>query len=187
MTSAERIKRAIRGEPVDRTPIYGWVSANLSEEIKARYGSVAAFEDKYEFDAAHIFGAPEPHKSKAYLRELQARYEELTPDILLDEAFFFPAGEQNWERMERAIAHHKRRDRFCYVQTPGFFEYFNSVFGLENHLMYLLIYRDEIAELYRRQADWLIEYVDRCLEREVDCIHLSDDWGSQRALMFSPE
>lgn len=187
MTSRERVLRAIKGEPTDRTPIYGWVSANLSDEIKALCGSVAAFEDRYEFDAAHIFGAPEPHGTKNDLKALLSRHEELTPDLLLEEPFFFPAEAQNWERMDRAIAHHRKRDRFCYVQSPGFFEYFNSVFGLENHLMYLLIYRDEIAELYRRQADWLIAYADCCLAHGADCIHISDDWGSQRALMFSPE
>ena len=80
MTSRERVLHAIKGEPTDRTPIYGWVSANLSEEIKARYGSVAAFEDRYEFDVAHIFGAPEPHGTKADRQALLARHEELTPD-----------------------------------------------------------------------------------------------------------
>ena len=186
MTSRERVIRAIRGEKTDRTPIYGWVSANLKNEISEKYGSVAEFEDLYEFDAAHIFGAPEPHKSKEYLDSLISRYDELTPDILLEEEFFFPAAEQDWSRLKESLAHHKARDRFCYVQTPGFFEYFNSVFGIENHLMYLILYREELAELYSKQADWVIKFADCCLDLGIDCIHISDDWGSQRELMFSP-
>ncbi len=187
MTSRERVLKAIRGEKTDRTPIYGWVSANLEDEISEVYGSVAAFEDLYEFDTAHIFGAPGPFKNTAYLESIKARYDELTPDVLLDEEFFFPAADQEWSNVKKALEHHKKRDRFCYMQTPGFFEFFNAVFGIENQLMYLILYRDELAELYSRQADWLIGFVDCCLELGVDCVHISDDWGSQRELMFSPE
>lgn len=187
MNSRERVLNAIKGEPTDRTPIYGWVSANLSKEISAIYGSVAAFEDLYEFDAAHIFGGPVPYKTKPYLASLREKYDELTPDLLLEEEFFFPAAEHDWSRVKAAIEHHKKRGRFCYMQTPGFFEFFNDVFGIENQLMYLILYRDELAELYSRQADWLMGYVDICLELGIDCIHISDDWGSQRELMFSPE
>ena len=58
MTGTERVTKTILGEPTDRQPIYGWVSANLGAEITNRFGSVEAFEDKYEFDIAHIFGGP---------------------------------------------------------------------------------------------------------------------------------
>ena len=187
MTSRERVLRAIRGEETDRTPIYGWVSANLKDEIEEKYGSVAAFEDLYEFDAAHIFGAPIPYKDNAYLGSIKARCDELTPDLLLEEEFFFPAADQDWAGVKSALEHHRKRNRFCYMQTPGFFEFFNDVFGIENQLMYLILYRDELAELYAAQADWLIGFADCCLELGIDCIHISDDWGSQRELMFSPE
>lgn len=187
MTSRERVICAIRGEKTDRTPIYGWVRANLKDEIEEKYGSVEAFEDLYEFDAAHIFGNLSPYKSNAYLRDLKARYDELTPDLLLNEEFFFPAADQDWSEVRRAMEHHRKRNRFCYMQTPGFFEFFNKVFGIENQLMYLILYRDELSELYSKQANWIIGYADCCLEMGIDCVHISDDWGSQRDLMFSPE
>ena len=47
MNSTERVKRTILGLETDRQPIYGWVSANLSNELTEAYGSVANFEDKY--------------------------------------------------------------------------------------------------------------------------------------------
>lgn len=187
MTSRERMIKTIQGEKTDRVPIYGWVSANLNDEISEKFGSVFAFEDHYGFDAAHIFGAPLPYKTEEYLNGIRERYDELTPEDLLEEEFFFPAETQDWSLVENALAHHGKRDRFCYLQTPGFFEFFNDVFGIENQLMYLILYRDELAELYKRQADWLIGFVDRALALGVDCIHVSDDWGSQRELMFSPE
>ena len=37
MNSTERVKNTILGLPVDRQPIYGWVSANLSEEITEKW------------------------------------------------------------------------------------------------------------------------------------------------------
>ncbi len=185
MTSKERVLNAIKGKATDRTPVYGWVSANLTDEINAVYGSVEAFEDLYEFDAAHIFGAPRPYR-KAMLNELREKNEELTPDILLEGGVAVPAEKANWSKVKAALEHHGQRGRFCYVQTPGFFEYFNGVFGIENQLMYLILYREELAELYKRQADWLIGFADCAIDLGVDCIHISDDWGSQRDLMFDP-
>ena len=55
LTGIERVRRAITGLEVDRTPVYGWLSANLSSEITAAFGSLAAFEAKYAFDAVHLF------------------------------------------------------------------------------------------------------------------------------------
>ena len=46
MNSTERVKRAITGQAVDRMPMYGWLSANLTDELTRACGSVAAFEDK---------------------------------------------------------------------------------------------------------------------------------------------
>ena len=58
MTSRERVLAVIQHRKPDRIPIYGWVSANLDKPIAAAFGSVAAFEDRYEFDYAHLFGGP---------------------------------------------------------------------------------------------------------------------------------
>ncbi|MCR5040791.1 MAG: hypothetical protein K6C36_01680 [Clostridia bacterium] len=88
--------------------------------------------------------------------------------------------------LEDALAFHKRRGRFCYVQTPGFFEQFNDVFGIENQLLYMALYPDELIELYRRQAEWTVRFAGRCIDLGLDMIHISDDWGSQHDLLFSP-
>jgi uroporphyrinogen decarboxylase len=115
-------------------------------------------------------------------------HDELTPDILLETDDFFtsPRFPEDYRRLADRFAYHKAKGRFCYVQTPGFFEHFNGVFGIENHLMYLALYPEELAELYRRQADWTIEFAGCCIDLGIDMIHLSDDWGSQRDMLFSP-
>ena len=186
MNSTERVRRTILGQETDRQPIYGWVSANLSDEITAAYGSVAAFEDHYAFDCAHIFGGPSAfHKS--VIEGLRAENDELTPDILLEHDIFTdPDLPQTYRNLEASIAFHKKRGRFCYVQTPGFFEQFNSIFGIENQLLYMAMYPDELNELYRRQAEWTKTFADHAIACGADMIHFSDDWGAQKDMLFSP-
>lgn len=187
MNSTERVTAAILGKKLDRQPIYGWVRENLSDEISAEYGSVEAFEDKFEFDAAHIFGGPWSFDGESF-DEIRSRHDELTPDILLGyNLFTSPDNDADFEQVRREIARHKERDRFCYMQTPGLFEHFNTVFGIENHLMYTALYPEELCELYSRQAEWTIKFADKCISLGADMIHLSDDWGSQRDMLFSPD
>ncbi len=186
MNSTQRVRNTILGKEIDRQPIYGWVSANLSEQIIEKWGSVSAFEDKYEFDMAHIFGGPGAFNGELIDRLREAN-EELTPDILSDEDIFTsPDNADDYKNIADSIRFHKERDRFCYVQTPGFFEQFNDVFGIQNQLMYMAIYPDELNDLYKRQADWTIRFAEQCLRLGADMIHLSDDWGSQKDMMFSP-
>ena len=187
MNSTERVTNTILGKPVDRQPIYGWVFENLRNEITQAFGSVEDFEDHYEFDMAHLFGGPGAFK-KGVLDRLTAENEELTPDLLAEEdVFASPDRMEDYAGVAGALRFHKQRDRFCYVQTPGFFEQFNGVFGIENQLLYLAMYPDELGELYRRQADWTIRFAGHCIDLGVDMIHISDDWGAQNNMMFSPK
>ena len=94
---------------------------------------------------------------------------------------------ESYEKIRNQIAHHKeQRGRFVYMQAPGIFECLNDVFGIENHLRYLAQYEDELHRVYRRQAEWNLAFANNCIDLGVDMIHVSDDWGTQRGLMFSP-
>ena len=131
MNSTERVTRTILGKDTDRTPIYGWVSANLTNEITAAYGSVAAFEDKYEYDMAHIFAGPHAFNSDL-IEGIRKANDELTPDLLLDrDIFLTPDNPDAYKGLTAALDFHKKRGRFCYIQTPGFFEQYNSIFGIQ--------------------------------------------------------
>ena len=186
MDSTERVRNTILGKPTDRQPIYGWVAANLSNELTQAYGSVAAFEDKYDFDMAHLFGGPGYFKEEVFNR-LRAENDEMTPDLLVDEDFFSdPDVIDQYQNLKDALDFHKARGRFCYVQTPGFFEQFNGVFGIENQLLYLAMYPDELDELYRRQAEWTVKFAGHCIDMGIDMVHISDDWGAQKDMMFNP-
>ena len=183
MTSKQLVKQTMQGDSMRRTPIYGWVSENLSDEISAAFGSVEQFEDSYAFDMAHIFGGPNPFSNQLY--DLINCSEEITPEVFLS----FPLNDLNstddYNDVVAAVKHHSQRDRFNYVQTNGVFEALNGVFGIENHLMYLALYPDKIKEVYQRLVEWNIKHAHNLIELGVDGIHVSDDWGSQNSLMFS--
>jgi len=187
MNSTERVRNLILGKEIDRQPVYGWLFANLTEQISERFGSVEVFEDKYEFDVAHLFGGPDVYNWD-FINRVKLSDDEITPDVLVSEELFKSTENlADYDNIAASLRHHKERGRFCYVQTPGFFEAFNSVFGIQNHLMWLALYPNEIAELYKMQAEWNIRFADHCIDLGVDMIHISDDWGSQRDLMFSPK
>lgn len=188
MTSKELVVKTMRGENPGRTPVYGWVSANLSEPIRKEFGSVENFEDHYRFDLAHIFGGPDILDKGQYdtLDAMRQQGVEITPEVLLDFPFRDPVNMEDYRDVVHAMDHHRRRDRFCYVQTPGIFEALNGIFGIENHLLYMALYPEELQAVYRRMADWNIRNAQNLVELGVDCIHVSDDWGAQRGMMFSP-
>lgn len=185
MTSRELVSKTIRGENPGRTPVYGWLFQNLAEPLTRAFGSVEAFEDHYQFDMAHLFGGPYPFDEEV-LAKLRASGE-LTPEAVLEIPFLPVDRTADYDGILRGLAHHqKERGRFCYVQTNGIFEPVNDIFGIEEQLCNLLLYPEEMAELYRRLCDWNLKFIDHVTELGVDMVHISDDWGAQRSLLFSP-
>ncbi len=186
MLPRERVIKVIHHEKPDRIPIYGWVRANLEKPISEAFGSVEAFEDKYAFDFAHIFGGPGCYPNEE-LQRLRQDMGEVEPCRLLEIPMCDPNHMDAYTSIINAIHHHKeQRGRFVYVQTPGVFEALNGVFGIENHLLYLAHFEEDLHEVYRRQAEWNRAFANNCIDLGVDMIHVSDDWGSQKSLLFSP-
>jgi len=184
--SRQRVIKVIHHEKPDRTPIYGWLSANLTPQIAEAFGSVAAFEDKYEFDFAHLFGGPATFPSEAVEKLRAERGGQIDPPSALDLPLSDPDDLCAYADVVAGIRHHKeQRGRFVYMQTPGIFEALNGVFGIEQHLMYLLMHPEELHEVYRRQALWNRAFAMNCLDLGIDMVHVSDDWGAQHGLMFS--
>ena len=187
MLPRDRVIQVINHNPPDRIPIYGWVRSNLETEISEAFGSVEAFEDHYEFDLAHIFGGPHPYPGDALKALRQASNGVVDPRALLDIPLNDPNHTNTYQNIVNAIKHHKEnRGRFVYVQTPGIFECLNGPFGIENHLMYLALYENDLHEVYRRQSEWNRAFTGNCIDLGIDMVHISDDWGGQNTLLFSP-
>jgi len=188
MLPRERVIKVIKHEKPDRVPIYGWVRANLEGIINQAFGSADAFEDKYEFDYTHIFGGPGSYAGEM-LNQLRANNGGIIePKALMEIPLTDPNITEAYKSIEDQVKYHKeQKGRFVYVQTPGIFECLNGVFGIENHLAYLLMYEDDLHRVYKRQAEWNREFANNCIDIGVDMVHISDDWGSQKGLMFSPK
>jgi uroporphyrinogen decarboxylase len=186
MNSRERVLATIQHRPADRMPVYGWTQANLEQPIRAAFGSVEAFEDRYEFDLVHLFGGPYPHP-EPYRRPVEGAGPSILPQDYLDVPLTDPNDQAAYQDLAAQIAHHQgRRGRFVYVQTPGIFECLNDVFGLQNHLLYLSLHPDALRQVYQRQAEWNRAFALNCLDLGVDMIHVTDDWGGQDRTLFSP-
>ena len=187
MSPRERVIAVIEHRKPDRIPVYGWLKENLDKPICETFGSVEAFEDMYEFDLAHLFGGPHIYPAdsmEAIRRECGGN---IDPSILLDIPLSDPNNFEDYQVILDQIKHHKQeRGRFVYVQTPGVFECYNEYLRIENHLTYLVLYEKELHQLYCRQAEWNRSFALNCLDLGVDMIHVSDDWGSQNNLLFSP-
>ena len=186
MLPRERVIAVINHGKPDRVPIYGWVRFNLEQQINQAFGSVEAFEDHYEFDFAHLFGGPSPYPADIEQIRL-AQGGEIEPRTLLDMPLCDPDNMADYQDLIDAIRHHKeQRGRFVYVQTPGIFECLNGVFGIENHLAYLRLFEEDLHQVYQRQSAWNRAFANHCIDLGVDMVHVSDDWGAQKGLLFSP-
>lgn len=188
MTGKELVAKTIKGENnTGITPVYGWLSANLTEQLTESFGSVENFEDQYEFDMAHLFGGPAMYDMDV-IEEIRKAEGEVTPEMLLEVPFLDPDDEKSYEPVKKGLEFHgKQRERFCYIQSNGIFELNNGFFGIEDHLCWVALYKEELKELYSRQAQWNAKVASNMIDLGVDMVHVSDDWGSQNSLMFSPK
>ena len=188
MKPYELVARTIRGEnDTGITPTYGWLKENLTPQLTESFGSVLNFEEEYQFDMHHVFGGPAPFDFEK-LAQLRAEGVEITPKVVLDIPFLPVDREEDYEGIrEQMDLYRNQLGRFCYVQTNGIFECTNAAFGIEDHLCWMAMYPEEIKELYQRLADWNIRFEHNVMDLGVDMVHISDDWGAQRGLLFSPQ
>ncbi len=188
MKSYELVANTIKGNnTTGRTPIYGWVGWNIVCKENGKYKTQIDFEDHYGFDMAHLFGGPACF-DKEKIEALRASGEELTPEAMLDIPLLPVDNMADYQPIIDALkVYREDRGRFCYMQSNGIFECLNDAFGIEDHLMYLALYPDELKEVYKRQTEWNIKFNEHVMELGVDMVHISDDWGSQNSLMFSKD
>jgi uroporphyrinogen decarboxylase len=186
MNSVERVTAVIRRQPFDRLPVYGWLRSNLEKQLTAAFGSVEAFEDRYEFDMAHLF--PQfPAFSADVLKEARERKgSALSPEDLLDLPMTDADDQAGYRLLADQISFYgKDRGRFTYVQTPGIFEPVNNYLGLENHMMCMALEPDRMMEIYGKQAAWNRRFAMNAIDLGINMVHVSDDWGGQTSLLFS--
>ena len=188
MNSIELVTKTIKGENHSGiTPIYGWLFDYMADKLEKSHGGWKNFEDEYQFDLAHIFTKVFPYDREA-LGKIAESGTEVTPEVALQVPMLDVDDMKLYESVKEDLKFYRdERQRFCYVQSYGIFEACNAAFGIENHLCYMVMYPDELKEFYRRQTEWNKKFINNVIDLGVDMVHISDDWGSQKSLMFSPK
>ncbi|MCO6453271.1 MAG: hypothetical protein J5I90_20990 [Caldilineales bacterium] len=186
MTSRERVLATLRREPTDRTPIDCWLyQKQFLGMLEAEYGTRREFMDEFGIDLMEGF-VPWPNQTGRLLNvdELAdfnpgdprdpfwLTYKDWTPDF---------AGLNIVEAVEQFGG-----ERAITAHIWGIVEGTSRIIGIENCWMHLGKSKQKMADWFDRYADWLCALVDSCIDAGVDIITLSDDWGSNQNMLFSP-
>lgn len=194
MTSKERVLAALSGKRPDSVPLNvfaGW-NPGLRSEIEERHGSIERYRELLRLDVAtgvlprFPFGRPDdvdlPEEVPDFL-DLTPVSSEGSTDIACDGDLFPTVNEAVAGAGERAV----------FAHAWGVFELSQFLFecngrpGTEDALLNMLAEREACKELFKRLGDWTCACVDEAIRAGVDVIELSDDWGQQNTMLFSPD
>jgi uroporphyrinogen decarboxylase len=186
MNGKERVLATLNHQPTDRTPLDCWLyQRQFLDLLAADYGSREKFMDEFSIDLFTGF-VPWPNQLG---RKIEV--EELADIKLLD------ARDPSWlthtawnedfagANVQEAVSQHGDR-RAIVVHLWGIVEGTSSFLGIENCWANLGAEPALMMAWFDRYADWLCDLVDSCVEAGVDVITLSDDWGSNQNMLFSP-
>ena len=190
MNSRQRVTEVINHGKPDRIPVFGWVGGNeeFAPKVVEAFGSIDAFAEKYEFDVVSRAPNLQPFRwDLLHDLKMSKPDSKITPDEILDVPLTDPDDAAAYVGFIEQMKRVKEKELFSYTHTWGYFEGYTSIFGIENHLMNILLYKDEMKEIHKRLSEWHIKFANNILDCGVDMVHFSDDWGAQRGLLFSPD
>lgn len=186
MNGKERVLATLNRQPTDRTPLDCWLyQKQFVEKLEAEYGPRDQFLDEFNID---IFVGFVPYPNQL---GHQVDVKDLAEVDLGD------AGDPKWitftdwnpdfagGNVVEAVEQHGDR-RAIIAHIWGIVEGTSTFLGIENCWANLGLEPELMTAWFDRYADWLCELVDSCLEAGVDIITLSDDWGSNQNMLFSP-
>ncbi|MDZ7290764.1 MAG: uroporphyrinogen decarboxylase family protein [candidate division KSB1 bacterium] len=197
MTSRERVLAVLAGTRPDRVPLNFFAGWNIAvrEKVCARYGSIEAFCERMHTDIVtgvlprFPFGGPENHERIADLD----KYLELEPDNPKSPAILStPCDEVLNNTVAEALRHHQQ-DKAVFCHAWGVFELSQFLFekhgrpGVEQALINMAAEPEKTKRMFMKLACWTADCVENAIKAGVDVIELSDDWGQQRTMLFSPE
>lgn len=186
MNGKERVLATIEQRPTDRTPLDCWLyQKDFVQTLEAEYGSRNKFLDEYNVDLFVGF-VPWPNQLG---REVDVS--ELAGVEIRDPGDPFWVTFTAWNpdfagvNVRDAVEEHGDR-RAVIAHIWGIVEGTSSFMGIENCWANLGLEPELMTNWFDRYADWLCGLVDNCLDAGVDIITLSDDWGSNNNMLFSP-
>lgn len=186
MNRKERVLATLNRQPTDRTPLDCWLyQKQFVEQLAEGYGSRDQFLDEFNID---IFVGFVPYPN-------QLGYKVGVPDLAkLDlgdprdpKWITFNDWNPDFAGVNITEAVKQQGDRRAIIaHIWGIVEGTSTFLGIENCWANLGLEPDLMMAWFDRYADWLCGLVDSCLEAGVDIITLSDDWGSNNNMLFSP-
>lgn len=186
MNSKERVLATYARKRTDRTPLDCWLYQKQFLELLERdYGTREQFMDEFNIDLATGY-VPYPNQlgRKIDVTELadtelgDARNPRWLTHKEWNEDF---AGLNIREAVER---HGERRAIVAHLW--GIVEGTSSFLGIENCWANLGLEPELMMAWFDRYADWLGDLAESCIDEGVNIITLSDDWGSNKNMLFSP-
>ncbi len=186
MNSKERVLATLNRQPVDRTPLDCWLyQRQFLDMLQAEYGPREQFMDEFGLDL-FVGWTPYPNQlgRKIDIKELV----ELPLDDPRDGKWIdFNAWNPDFAGANvRQAVEQQGHKRAIIAHMWGIVEGTSSFLGIEKCWANLKKNPDLMAAWFDRYADWLCALADSCLEAGVDIIQTSDDWGSNRIMLFSP-
>ncbi len=187
MNSKERVLATINHQPADRTPIDCWLyQKEFIEKLAADYGPRDQFLDEFNIDLFTGF-VPWPNQLG---RKIEVT--ELAEVNLGDPSAPFWLTYRDWTEdfaganITEAVEQQGDK-RFIVAHIWGIVEGTSSFLGVENCWFNLGMQPELMTAWFDRYADWLCALADSAIDAGVNMITLSDDWGSNKNMLFSPK
>ncbi|MFQ5641081.1 MAG: uroporphyrinogen decarboxylase family protein [bacterium] len=197
MTSRERVLKTLQAEPADRVPLNvfaGW-NPGPRERVEKKYGDVDGFYDKFHIDIVtgvlprFPFGRPEKHSKPRNLDEYcQMQPVDPTASSFLDQ----PCDGDLFPSVREALDY-KQKNKAVFVHVWGVFELSQFLFesngqpGIEEALINMAAEKEKMLKLYDKLAEWSAAAAENAIRAGADVLELSDDWGQQQTMLFSPK
>jgi uroporphyrinogen decarboxylase len=186
MQGKERVLATLNRQPSDRTPLDCWLyQKHFVETLTAEYGTREQFMDEFNIDICLGFVPWANQGQRIDVTEL-ARVElgdPHDPKWLTHTAWSPDFAGLN---VAEAVQRHGSK-RAIIAHTWGMLEGTSAFLGIENCWANLSLEPDLMTNWFDRYADWLCGLVDSLVEAGVDVIQMSDDWGSNQKMLFSPQ
>jgi uroporphyrinogen-III decarboxylase len=187
MNGRDRILATLDRRPVDRTPIDCWLyQKQFLERLEADYGPREKFLEEFGIDVfVGLMPYPNQYGHRFEITDLaELRLEDPKDPKWLNFSAWNP--DFGGTNIATAVRDHQGK-RAVLAHCWGMVEGTSSFLGIENCWMYLGGAPDRMAAWFDRYADWMCLQVDMLVEAGVDIMTLSDDWGSNGTMLFSPK
>lgn len=186
MNSRDRVIATLERQPTDRTPIDCWLyQKQFVEKLNADYGSREQFLDEFNVD---IFVGFVPYPNQLGRLFDVSELKDIDLGDPKDEKWL-SHDEWNYDfagiNVRKAVEQHGGK-RAIIAHTWGIVEGTSRMIGIENCWMNLAAEPKKMAAWFDYYADWLCGLMDSLKAAGVDIVTLSDDWGSNETMLFSP-